>query len=280
MAFDFPASPTNGQTFTPAGGATYIWNGTVWLLSPDMTRTGVITSDSPPPSPIPGQLWFQSSTGNTYIWYVDVDSAAWVQFNVAPPPANDPPNDGNHYVRAGNTWRMVSQSANIAGVSQYDFNVPTWGPTKARLTGSMHVPSISGMNARLSVDGTTFAAGASDYQLAGFVHRPAAPGTAVSNVPTTGTNLMALTGNFDHTQVPISVVADFNIVRVANTDLFGWRSRGSGYNFNSAILYETDMYHGWVVSSAFAGTASIKAIRWLSGGAAPRAGNLTMEWLP
>jgi len=89
-----------------------------------------------------------------------------------------------------------------------------------------------------------------------------------------------LTGNFDHTQVPISVVADFNNVRVANTDLFGWRSRGSGYNFNSAILYETDMYHGWVVSSAFAGTASIKAIRWLASGAAPRVGNLTMEWLP
>ena len=85
MAFDFPASPTTNQTFTPPGGPTYVWNGTVWLLSQDLTKSGVITSDTPPPQPVPGQLWFQSSTGNTYIWYVDVDSAAWVQFNVAPP---------------------------------------------------------------------------------------------------------------------------------------------------------------------------------------------------
>ena len=85
MAFDFPASPTTNQTFTPPGGPTYVWNGTVWLLSQDLTKSGVITSDTPPPQPVPGQLWFQSSTGNTYIWYVDVDSSAWVQFNVAPP---------------------------------------------------------------------------------------------------------------------------------------------------------------------------------------------------
>lgn len=30
MAFDFPASPTVGQQFTPAGGPTYTWNGYAW----------------------------------------------------------------------------------------------------------------------------------------------------------------------------------------------------------------------------------------------------------
>jgi hypothetical protein len=30
MAFDFPASPTNGQIFTPPGGPTYVWNGSAW----------------------------------------------------------------------------------------------------------------------------------------------------------------------------------------------------------------------------------------------------------
>jgi len=30
MAFDFPASPTNGQVFTPPGGPTYVWNGSAW----------------------------------------------------------------------------------------------------------------------------------------------------------------------------------------------------------------------------------------------------------
>jgi hypothetical protein len=33
MAFDFPNSPTLGQTFTPAGGLTYTWNGYAWTVS-------------------------------------------------------------------------------------------------------------------------------------------------------------------------------------------------------------------------------------------------------
>jgi len=30
MAFDFPASPTPGQIYAPAGGPTYTWNGSAW----------------------------------------------------------------------------------------------------------------------------------------------------------------------------------------------------------------------------------------------------------
>jgi hypothetical protein len=32
MAWDFPASPTVGQQFTPAGGPTYVWNGYAWAV--------------------------------------------------------------------------------------------------------------------------------------------------------------------------------------------------------------------------------------------------------
>lgn len=33
MAFDFPASPTNGQEYT-SGGVTYVWNGVGWIVKP------------------------------------------------------------------------------------------------------------------------------------------------------------------------------------------------------------------------------------------------------
>ena len=43
-------------------------------------------SDTPPASPQNGQIWWESDTGNTYIYYVDPGGAPgqWVQLNVAP----------------------------------------------------------------------------------------------------------------------------------------------------------------------------------------------------
>jgi len=42
--FDFPASPSVGQQFTPAGGPTWQWNGTVWLMA---AAPGVVVLQQP-----------------------------------------------------------------------------------------------------------------------------------------------------------------------------------------------------------------------------------------
>lgn len=87
--YNFPNNPLNGQIFTPAtGGPSYTYDGTVWRVTSGGVA-GVWIGDTPPTSPVSGQLWFQSSTGNTFIWYPDQDSAQWVQFNVAPSPLAD-----------------------------------------------------------------------------------------------------------------------------------------------------------------------------------------------
>jgi hypothetical protein len=44
MAFDFPNSPSNGQVFTPVGGPSYTWNGTVWTAT--VNPGGQLTADS------------------------------------------------------------------------------------------------------------------------------------------------------------------------------------------------------------------------------------------
>lgn len=45
--------------------------------------TYATVSDTPPSSPVAGQIWWESDTGNTYIYYNDGNSSQWVQQNVA-----------------------------------------------------------------------------------------------------------------------------------------------------------------------------------------------------
>jgi microcystin-dependent protein len=88
MAFDFPATPANGASFTPVpGGPTWVWDGQAWRAGSGALPLGVIISDTAPANPYHGLLWWESDTGNTFIFYVDPGGAPgqWVQFNVAPP---------------------------------------------------------------------------------------------------------------------------------------------------------------------------------------------------
>jgi hypothetical protein len=39
----------------------------------------IVTDDTKPATPVDGQVWFNASTGKTYVYYVDVDSGQWVE---------------------------------------------------------------------------------------------------------------------------------------------------------------------------------------------------------
>jgi hypothetical protein len=88
--FDFPASPTLGQPFTPvSGGPAYAWDGTAWRMTSGGISAGVFIGDAPPANPVPGQLWWRSSSGETFIYFSDGSSSQWVQFNASPIPARE-----------------------------------------------------------------------------------------------------------------------------------------------------------------------------------------------
>jgi hypothetical protein len=85
MAFDFPASPSEGATYTPAGGPAYVFTNGVWRILPG-AQLGISTasiSDAPPANPVHGQVWWESDTGVTSIWFEETvgtpATGQWVQ---------------------------------------------------------------------------------------------------------------------------------------------------------------------------------------------------------
>ena len=75
-ALDFPSSPANGDTYNG-----YIYNATkgVWNAN-DLQRTARFTvSATAPTSPENGDAWFDTTSGLTYVYYVDEDSAQWIE---------------------------------------------------------------------------------------------------------------------------------------------------------------------------------------------------------
>ena len=75
-AIDFPAAPAANQIFVAPNGVTYQWNGSLWL--PIGGTQALFVGDAPPPSPGPNQLWWNSASGQMYLWYNDGNSTQWV----------------------------------------------------------------------------------------------------------------------------------------------------------------------------------------------------------
>jgi len=79
MSYSFPPSPTVGQIYT-SNGRSWKWNGVQWTAVAVSTPSSapVYVSVSPPPYPIEGSLWYDSSNSNLNIWYVDLNGGQWV----------------------------------------------------------------------------------------------------------------------------------------------------------------------------------------------------------
>lgn len=75
MALDFPASPTNGQVY-----GSYVYNSTVgaWQAREDSATVATISTVLPT-NANPGDIWYDSDDGTSYIYYDDGTSAQWVE---------------------------------------------------------------------------------------------------------------------------------------------------------------------------------------------------------
>lgn len=106
MAFDFPSSPTVGQV---SNG--YMWNGFAWVGNGNLAAVAP-PSDTPPGNPVNGQLWWETDSGDLFVWYVDANTGQWVQ--ISGPGLGDAPDDGNMYMRQSGAWVRANDAGEIA----------------------------------------------------------------------------------------------------------------------------------------------------------------------
>ena len=80
MAYNFPDSPSNGDTFT-LNGVTYAYNSTkgVWKdTAVGVFPATVTSSDTAPSNPNTGDLWYRTDDSTLYVYYNDGSSSQWV----------------------------------------------------------------------------------------------------------------------------------------------------------------------------------------------------------
>jgi len=87
MAYNFPNSPSNGDTVT-INGVVYTYNSTkgAWKTTASSGGVGgggasVTVSETAPTSPSEGDLWFDPSVLKTFVYYNDGTANQWVQSN-------------------------------------------------------------------------------------------------------------------------------------------------------------------------------------------------------
>lgn len=116
-ALDFPSNPVDNQTY-----GNYIYNATRGVWSVQANIPGISSryqvSATPPSTPQNGDSWFNSEDGITYIYYVDGDTAQWIEVggvNGQAPELNGlndvtitSPSDGDILVYNGTTGKWES----------------------------------------------------------------------------------------------------------------------------------------------------------------------------
>jgi hypothetical protein len=148
MAFQFPASPTDGQRITNTfTGQVYVFTGSAWAgLNPQSASLSQQTvvplqiGDVPPTTLVStGSLWFNSDNLTLNVRYQDVDGGQWVGITAAPPLESEtasfakaaatynlPNTNTNTWVLLG-TWNTLQNGATLYArvVAHAGFNAQT-----------------------------------------------------------------------------------------------------------------------------------------------------------
>jgi hypothetical protein len=172
----------------------------------------------------------------------------------------------------------AEQFFDLAGKTSLDVQVPTWAQG-VQIIGSVQTEGTGGPNIgfRYSFDGTTFAAGATDYMNGGPVLN--AGSTGYQAFGQSAASLGWLTINGDNANLPNQFTAEINVKRSSTARAWPWKTFGRTHDSAATALHRTYIAGGFFNSAS--SSLEVKTLRILmSNGAAMGAGSwLRVRWI-
>lgn len=92
-------APEGSLAYDTSTDMLYAFDGSAWNLTGGGGGASVTTDDTAPSTPSDGDLWYDSTTGKTFVWYEDGSSDQWVEVGAASGLAI--PNHASTHIRGG-----------------------------------------------------------------------------------------------------------------------------------------------------------------------------------
>lgn len=199
MAYNFPDSPSNGDTFT-LNGVTYTYNSTKGVWKDTAVGTppapSVTSSDTAPVNPSAGDLWYRTDDSTLYVYYNDGSSSQWVGVSGPAGATGAAGAAGAAGADAGTTTyasvanlptsgNTIGDLAFISGTEQFAIAKSTTDWTLFSRDGSTDLPTVTGGG---SIG--TFTSGATTYNYAKFTSN----GTLVVNKDMSNVDILIIAG--------------------------------------------------------------------------------------
>jgi hypothetical protein len=192
------------------------------------------------------------------------------------------PTGGPLWQYDGEKWKggqvagpQKEQFFDVSGLTQKDIPVPAWAK-HCRITGSIFVSAAAYVQMRVSVDGSTFIAGASDYTNNAPTHT--STGQVFGSVAQATASAFILSSSADIATIPINFTTEINVARPSTSAILFVKSYSRVYLAASTLV--TAWYGGWVNAAPMGSVLVAKALRILLNTGSFAAGStLHVEWL-
>jgi hypothetical protein len=146
------------------------------------------------------------------------------------------------------------------GLVNLDIPVPSWAKG-VTLDGSVYTTGGAAVVMRVSFDGTTFGAGASDYNNAAAQHATGTQGYV--GMTTTANNFMYLGVNADSVTVPHNFSAEMSLTRPNASALFHLKTYTKMYDSAATLQYRTWWGNSTVMPALSGANLAIVRVKWL-----------------